>query len=225
MDRICIVIGAAKDDLDREFLDRSIALRTDRKPYVYCADGGIHHARRLGLHPDKLIGDMDSAGDSFLEGAASGIAGEIIRLPSEKDETDLFACVKDGLEKGFRDFMLIFCTNGRIDHFMAAAAILEYLDERGATGVLLDSRNEIAFMKPGRIAVPKDTRFKYISIIPLDEELSGITLEGMKYPLTDMTVRRPDMCLLVSNETVGGDAALTIAKGRAMIIKSRDASK
>jgi len=222
MDRKCIIIGAAPGTFARELLDQAVGWDPEEKPYIYCADGGIRHAGELGLTPDMLIGDMDSAAGSQVGSFPESPAENVVRLPREKDVTDLFACVEDGLAKGFRDFTLIFCTGGRIDHFMAAAAILEYLSEKGAGGRILDSMNEMTFMRPGSVEIPNDHRFEYLSVIPLDQELSGITLAGVKYPLENATVRRPDMCLLISNEITGGKAVISTARGNALIIRSRD---
>ena len=44
--------------------------------------------------------------------------------------------------------------------------------------------------------------YRYLSLIPLDRTLTGVTLRGLKYPLTDARLTRGDT-LSVSNEPRG----------------------
>ena len=45
--------------------------------------------------------------------------GEIVRLPAEKDDTDMVAALRLGLARGYRDFRLYGAAGGRIDHTIA----------------------------------------------------------------------------------------------------------
>ena len=55
-------------------------LREHPDALVACADGGLRHARALGLHPDFMISDRDSMTE--VEG------DDVILLRPEKDDTD-----------------------------------------------------------------------------------------------------------------------------------------
>ena len=146
---------------------------------------------------------------------------KIILLPQEKNETDLFACALDGLLEGFKEFTFVFCTGGRLDHFMGALAILEYLNSNDASGIIIDSKNIIMFLKDKEIEIINDDRFKYLSIMPLDEKLIGVTTQGLKYKLDDENVLR-ELGLSISNEIVESTAKVKIRKGSALIIRSFD---
>ena len=50
---------------------------------MVCADGGYETARRLGLQPNLLIGDLDSCTEDFPPDI------EAVRLPVQKDDTCL----------------------------------------------------------------------------------------------------------------------------------------
>ena len=69
-----------------------------------CADGGYETARRLGLKPDLLIGDLDSCTEDFPPDI------EAVRLPVHKDDTDMMYSLKECLGRGYRDFLLLGAT-------------------------------------------------------------------------------------------------------------------
>ena len=57
------------------------------------------------------------------------------------------------------------------------------------------------------------------SIFALDEEVGGVTLEGMKYPLSEavITNRFP---IGVSNEIIGKSACIKVKSGLALVIET-----
>lgn len=225
--KVAVIIGAAKTGIDRGLLNDYAVLEGPDRALIYCADGGLHPAAGLGLEPDFLIGDFDSltrtnpAQDLKMDKA--GKAAKIIALPAEKDETDLFACALDGLNSGITTFLLVNCTGGRLDHFMGALAVLEYLADHGAKGIIIDLQNEITLMGPGSRTINKDSRYPYLSLIPLDERLAGVSLVGFKYPLVHAEVLRKNG-LGISNEVIEDKAHITLGEGRAILIRSKDAN-
>ncbi len=235
--KLCVVIGAAKKGPSRSLLSRYAQLDGPNRATVYCADGGLHNAEILKLRTDLLIGDFDSIKCSHNTEAKNSYKFKtedihetslqenrienLIRLPSEKDETDLFACVLQGLKTGVEEFILIYCTGGRLDHFMGSIAILEYINGQGAKGMILDRQNQITLLKEGEICITKDSNYRYLSLIPLDQMLLGVNMTGVKYPLKDATILR-EKGLSISNEICEDKAIISIRGGSALIIKSRD---
>lgn len=209
--KTCLIIGAAPYDtlptLSDELLNNS---------YVVAADGGLKTAIKHGIHVDHFIGDMDSLGDKYLPANLSSTI-----LPIEKDYSDVHTAVMNSLQNGYRDFLFIGCTGGRIDHSLANIALLENLDRHGAKGIILDRQNKILFLSSGKITLERDPNYAFISIIPLDEKVYGVTLYGMKYPLIKATLSR-DIPISISNEALEGTVSITIESGRVLIILSRD---
>ena len=100
--------------------------KPDVSDYVIAADGGWRWCRSAGLTPDLLLGDFDSLGEvpAF---------DHILRVPVEKDDTDMMLAIKKGLERGCREFHLYGGTGGRrSDHTVANYQALLYLARRGA---------------------------------------------------------------------------------------------
>ncbi|MEI8215889.1 MAG: thiamine diphosphokinase [Eubacteriales bacterium] len=219
--KACLVIGASKENQNWDFIKGYINYRDRESHYVYCADGGVENAYALGITPNMIIGDYDSISIEPLDIPNKGLKPGMITLPREKDETDLFACVLDGLEKGFEDFILMCCTGGRLDHFMGALAILEYLNLKKAKGLIIDNKNVIMFLKNGSLTLDKDEKFKYLSIIPLDETICGVSTKGLAYTLDRETLYR-EKGLGISNEIIGESGRVSIEKGSALIIRSLD---
>lgn len=199
----------------------------DKKIPVICADGGIETALDAGIVPNFFIGDLDSG--SKPENV------ECIILPTEKDYTDLHTALLWAIEQGARYVYITGCTNGRADHYFANLLLLEMLSDHGVRGVIMDKQNRIFFHSGGKVTLKRSSSalfrsedeilipddFKYISILPLDGELTGITLKGFKYPLCNATIKR--QCPIgVSNELISEQGEICTQGGRAFVILSKD---
>ncbi|MDR3207184.1 MAG: thiamine diphosphokinase [Oscillospiraceae bacterium] len=206
----CVVLGAAS-------LSEAALFYAGLRPndLLLCADGGLRHALTFGLRPRALIGDGDSGGAIPPQGIES------LRLPIRKDRTDTHACIDYGLAHGCRNFLLLGCAGGpRLDHFMGNLCLLEYCAEHNARARLLDGDNECLLHTGGSLSLPEAARYRYVSLFPLDAEITGVTLEGLEYPLRDATLRR-DTPVAVSNQPDPKAPLVRVAlTGRALIIFS-----
>jgi thiamine pyrophosphokinase len=181
--------------------------------FVICADGGRNNAQQAGLTPNWYVGDGDSGGTP--EGLPSLV------LPTEKDFTDLEVAVHQALRMGYQKLILCGCTGGRADHHLANCFLLEQIHEAGAEGILIDQCNEIRYLYPGKFTIENLPVFCYIGIVPIDRTMTGVTMRGMKYPLTDATLLR-SATLAVSNEILPNQRAeITIETGCGLLVRSQ----
>lgn len=181
---------------------------------IACADGGLRHARALGLHPDFMIADCDSSPE--IEGT------EIIRLKPEKDDTDTQGCLREVIRRGCTAVTLVCATGGRIDHELANLSLLEEAHALGVQMEIIDRQNRIVLHAGGCMKFKMPTGYKYFSLVPLDAVLHGVTIENAKYPLHDATVTRAGM-ITISNEAAANETvAVEIRDGRALVVFSRD---
>lgn len=194
------------------------------KPYlekghwtVFCADGGYANACAAGLEPDFLIGDWDSGDRPELDVPC-------VTLPVEKDMTDLQAAMDQALSMGISRLLLCGCTGGRLDHTASNLLLLEWLADRGGDGMIVDEDNEVRLLSPGTFRIEDEPHYHYLSLIPLDRKVSGVTLKGMKYPLQQAELVRGDT-LSVSNEPGQQMMEITISHGRALLIRSQREEK
>jgi thiamine pyrophosphokinase len=203
----CVIIGASPE-ADAKLVRRSV--RPD--DHVICADGGLSLAQKAGIIPDLLIGDFDSGE------RPDGDICETVALPVKKDDTDTMYCARTAIERGFRDFLLLGMTGGRLDHTIANLCTLRYLAEQGAKALMLDDSAEIRVLMPGEM-VFEGRRDMTFSVFPFGCESCCLSLEGFEYPL-DRGVLSAGIPLGVSNVIISDRAVLTLHSGCAAVIVS-----
>lgn len=187
------------------------ALRRLLRPddYILCADGGADNARRLGVRPQLVLGDLDS-----IERLPEGVPAE--RFPPEKDDTDTMLAVKRALAMGYRSFLLLGAWGGRPDHAYANLCALLYLAEHGASGSIADGDVEIYVVKNGSLRLPKREGY-YVSVFPFDGPAEGVCETGMRYGLTDAHLQTSDP-LGVSNEFLEEQAVISVKRGALLVM-------
>lgn len=108
-----------------------------------------------------------------------------------------------------------------MDHALANIHILKDALEANIPCQILDKHNRI-YLINREITLKKDEVYgKYISLIPLTNEVEGLTLTGFKYPLNDYTLPI-GTSLGVSNEIVKDTAHIKMDKGILTVIESKD---
>ena len=116
--------------------------------------------------------------------------------------------------------ILTGCIGGRLDHTASNLALLEWIAGRGGDALMLDGDNEVRFWGGGTLILPNRPAYRYLSLIPLDREIEGVTLRGVKYPLTEHRLFRGDT-LSVSNEPTGEESMITVRSGRVLVVRSQ----
>ena len=94
----------------------------------------------------------------------------------------------------------------------------ENIKKRGARGIITDGKNR-AYLAEKENFFDNGTR-KYLSLIPLDEEISDICMDGFKYPFKASKLLRQRF-VTVSNE-IEKQAKITLGSGLALIVESGD---
>ena len=207
MDGKCIVIGAG---------DLTVGtLEVAEKDFLIAVDGGLGYCSLLGVEPDLILGDFDSVSPEeakVVEALEQQIPERIVRLPKEKDDTDMLAALKEGLCRGYRDFRIYGGTGGRFDHTLANIQCLLYLKKHGAVGYLVDGTGMILVLMDESVEFQKGLE-GYLSLFSLTEESVGVTIRGMKYPLEQAVIRN-DFPIGISNEFTGETAVVSVEKGQ-----------
>lgn len=209
----CIVIGAGDLTLGE--------IAVGEEDLVIAVDGGLGYCGLLGVEPDLIVGDFDSVTEQEAEAivALEGqIPDRIIRLPVEKDDTDMLAALKEGLKRGYRDFRIYAGMGGRFDHSFANVQCLLYLKNQDAVGYLVDGSGMTLVIKNEEIRFKKGLE-GYLSLFALTEEACGVTIRGMKYPLENAVVTN-DFPIGISNEFIGEEAVIAVEDGSLMCVIS-----
>ncbi len=201
----CVIIGGA--DIHR--YDRiKASLRADDY-FIYC-DSGLKHLEALVAKPDLIVGDFDSHANPQLD-------VETIVLPCEKDDTDTVYAMKQAIQRGYDDFLLIGVIGGRLDHTLGNVSMLLYLDGLGKSACIMDDYSEMQIVS-NRPAYIED-RYAFFSLLNITGMARGITIENAKYLLQDGEITC-EYQYGVSNEVLPGKTAkVTVREGRLLLIK------
>ena len=120
----------------------------------------------------------------------------------------------------YRELLLCGCTGGRLDHTASNLVLLEWIADHGGRALLVDADNEVRLLDSGVLRLTNRPCYHYLSLVPLDRRVTGVTLRGLKYPLTDAVLTRGDT-LSVSNEPLGDEVEICLSAGRALLIRSQ----
>lgn len=105
-----------------------------------------------------------------------------------------------------------------------------YKDNRRSNSIVTNSSFTNSSFTNSNLTIGKITiknknnnYWKYISVYPLTEEVTGLNLSGVKYPLNNATVKK-GTSMTISNEFAENaeEAVISLDKGILIVIQSRD---
>lgn len=174
---------------------------------LIAADLGFALLKSASLVPDAVIGDFDSLGY---------VPDNAIVLPVRKDDTDLMAAVRYGLERGMTECLIFGALGGkRFSHSLAAVQTLGFLAEKNVYAEAVDERCTVSALSCGSRSFPGSAR-GLISVFALSGEVR-VTLKGLSYPL-ESHVLSPGFPLGVSNSFTGEPSSVTASDGTVIIV-------
>lgn len=208
---ICHVVAAAPGGLP--------SFELAQGDMLIAADGGYAKCLAAGLAPQLVIGDFDS-----LEGGAPRDAkAPLIELPRAKDDTDLLAAVRCGLERGYRSFALHCALGGDLGHSAAAIRVLAWLRARGCDGYL-DGAGQVA-----AVVVPQDGMAPLsrwagelpigcrVSVFAFGGAAEGVVERGLVWELDGAILGLADS-IGVSNEVAAAEPVVRVENGRLLVV-------
>lgn len=211
---IVIVTGGS---IDTGFL--SDYLKTYKDLYIIGVDKGLISLRELGITPDLIVGDFDSAGEE-IKRMYEGLP-QTICLQPEKDYTDTHVALMKALELTPKTITMLGATGSRIDHMMANIGLLKFCAKAGVDAYIMDGNNRIRMIDK-HCRIEKDKAYgKYISCIPFSDTVTGVTLKGFKYPLDNATMIKENS-IGISNELREEDGHISIDKGYLLVMETKD---
>lgn len=194
-------------------------LKSNKYDIIIAVDKGLETIDYLKLEPQYILGDFDSVNTKILEKYKPQNI-KIIKLNPEKDLTDTHSAIDLALEIKSTEITILGAIGTRLDHTMANIHILKQALDKNIKAKIVNEKNEIELINK-EIIIKKDDNYKYVSIIPLTTNVTGITIEGMKYIINDYTLSIGDS-LGVSNEQIDKEAKISIKTGILVVIKSKD---
>jgi thiamine pyrophosphokinase len=194
------------------------ALTANDQTLVIAADGGLHNAERLGLRPALVVGDGDSLAPGTLERLReAGI--EVVLHPAEKDESDTELALREALQRGAREIVLLGALGARFDHALANLMLLALPGLAGRDVLIVDGRSTVRLLADGETLDLRLDAGPLVSLLPLSERVEGVRTSGLRYPLDGETLDQGSTRGL-SNEITDQSASVEVARGRLVVIQT-----
>lgn len=188
---------------------------------ILAADSGMDFLYRTQILPDIIVGDFDSVEPKVLDFFREKEQIDICVLNPVKDDTDTEFAIREAIRRGATDITIIGGTGTRLDHVLGNISLLGIGLEEGVRMELLDAHNRICMIDHSVTLKKKEQYGNYLSLIPYNGKVTGVTLKGVKYPLCDYTMGGFNS-LGISNEIVDDEASIELTLGQLLVIESRD---
>ena len=201
-------------------------MKDKKNAFLIAADRGLEALMSLGLMPNAVIGDFDSASKETIDQVNSFEKEDditVIRLNPVKDDTDTEAAVRFALENYEEpgDIYILGGTGSRVDHILGNISILGLGKDLGKKIILLDENNWIELLFESRTILKEEAFGDFVSLIPFGDEVTGLTLKGFRYPLKNGTLKGFNS-LGISNEIVSKEAQISFDSGVLIMVQSKD---
>jgi len=102
---------------------RAILPIIEKGDFLIAVDGGLRHITNLGLTPNLIIGDLDSADPDLIQSLKTQDV-EIRKHPAEKDQTDLELGIQSALAMKPKSIRVLGALGGRIDQTLGNIFLL-----------------------------------------------------------------------------------------------------
>lgn len=173
----CIIIGNGKSPR-KDIIEY---LRRENYSKIICADGGANSARKLGIVPDFIIGDLDSISERTLKFYKS--KSIIIKIKRQND-TDIEKCLKFAIRKNIQNVVMTGVTGDRLDHTICNLGIvLKYFTK---INIRIISERSLLTAYKGNVEI-KTCPGEIFSLYGINEK-TKITSKGLKYSLNRVSL-------------------------------------
>jgi thiamine pyrophosphokinase len=195
---------------------QAIALQIHSSDLLVAVDGGLKYFTKIKLTPNILIGDLDSVSAKEVRDLEK-LNVEIRKYPVEKDETDLELALRMLSEFKISRVFVAGATGDRLDHSLGNIHLLtKFLSnfdlslDDGHQEIFLVGENTVIHGRPSDL----------VSLIPLEEKVTGITTTNLAYRLNNEPLYLAST-RGISNVMLGKTAIVQKQKGRLLCIHTR----
>lgn len=150
---------------------------------VIAADSGLHHASRLGLAVDLIIGDLDSV---ETEALARFPNARIISHSPQKDRSDLELALEAAAGLDPPRVIVVGGSGGRLDHLLANAALLS-AEKFAEVDLVWLAASSAVYVVRSALEL-HGSAGDIVSLLPAGGEVWGVTTRGLQWTLTDATL-------------------------------------
>lgn len=217
LDSCTMIIAGGSFDV--KFADRYLSNHTYQ--HLIAVDNGLYYANQAGLTPDWIVGDFDTVSADLLLKYENNPKVKIHRLNPHKDATDTQVALELALQNDSKNIVILGGLGGRFDHTLGNLQMLYYLLQHKVTGYLINEINKVYLIQQKTVIRKKEQYGKYVSLLPFDSAVQGVTLEGFQYPLSNYELPFGSS-LGISNEIVKEEGVISLNSGTMVVIESKD---
>lgn len=183
--------------------------RAKQADFILAADGGADRALACGIMPDTVIGDLDSVSPVTKK----RLGNDKFIFVDNQHNTDLEKALNYLTARGCKKCVICGFTGGRMDFTLGNfLSVYPYVNKM-----------EICFASPDWTIYPLADSRKFacqrgarVSLIPL-KTCTGVTLKGLKYPLTNARLSWTRAGRSLSNQTTGKHFCVTLKTGYMLV--------
>lgn len=208
----CVIVANGSHKNLKEFMSYF-----NEADMIIGVDGGLNVLDELGVKPTLLLGDFDSTHLSLLDEYRDKDI-PCITFPKRKDATDSELAIDYAIEQNPRELYLFGMTGKRLDHGLTNIHMLKRIPKH-IRACIIDAYNEIYYCNQNFNL--NGYKGQNLSIIPISDEVTGITTEGLDYPLINETLYFKES-RGVSNVIMSDKVHISVVSGEFFIIISKD---
>ncbi len=217
--RSCVIISGGR--LDMQF---ALAFVKKEQPeFLITADKGLAFCKEQGILPTHIVGDFDTLGKALLpEYEAQGVP--VYQYDPVKDYTDTEIAIRLAMELGAEKIQILGASEGnRLDHLFGNVQSMIMPAKSGIECFMVDLHNRVRIVTKELKIRKEESYGKYISLIPLTTEVTGVTLTGFKYPLKDYRFCVGETGSLgISNELAEEEGRICLKDGMLLMLECSD---
>ncbi|MBI5706037.1 MAG: thiamine diphosphokinase [Armatimonadetes bacterium] len=180
---------------------------------LLAADAGADLLALIGVQPDLVIGDMDSAQNPATIAAWAATGRTTLVQDDDQERTDCDKLLSAAEARGFDAITLAAVEGDRIDHLLstlysaAQSPLAVRVALRTGIGWVLKADDYVEVStKPGRL----------VSLLPLSET-EGVSLQGVEWPLKDVRLA-PLGKRSISNRATSDHVSARVLEGAALFV-------
>lgn len=195
--------------------DGLIQAVVERADLIVAADGGARYALDAGVTPDLVVGDMDSLGEDLAR-EVERRGASLERYPASKDKMDGHLAVLAAAKRGATGADFLCATGEKPGAVFAVPHILLAAERSGLRSTVVADWGRMLVIE-GSTRVVEGAAHDSVSVFPLSGPATGVTLQGMGYPLENATLE-PGDTLGFHNELIGQEATVSVESGSLLVV-------
>jgi thiamine pyrophosphokinase len=151
---------------------------------IIAVDGGTKNCKKYGLHPNVIIGDLDSMDSTEIK-AYQDSNVQLLQYPTHKNETDLELALHYVVKNEIDEVVILGALGVRWDMTISNILLIANPAFDTLHIRILDGNQELFLLRAGTSSGIHGNTGDIVSLIPLAGDVIGITTNGLEYPLID----------------------------------------